>query len=71
MGDASYEIFTTSSRALTGRFLIDDTFLFERGVKDFDPYRVDPTQKLSRDFFVPDDIAPPPHVETEEEGDRR
>jgi citronellol/citronellal dehydrogenase len=71
MGDASYEIFTTSSRALTGRFLIDDTFLFERGVKDFEPYRVDPTQKLSRDFFVPDDIAPPPHVETEEEGDRR
>jgi citronellol/citronellal dehydrogenase len=71
MGDASYEIFTTPSRALTGRFLIDDTFLFERGVKDFEPYRVDPTQKLSRDFFVPDDIAPPPHVETEEEGDRR
>jgi citronellol/citronellal dehydrogenase len=71
MGDASYEIFTTPSRALTGRFLIDDTFLFERGVKDFEPYRVDPTQKLSRDFFVPDDIAPPPHVETVEEGDRR
>jgi hypothetical protein len=26
---------------------------------------------LSRDFFLPDDIAPPPHVVTVEEGDRR
>jgi len=71
MGDAAYEIFTTPSRALTGRFLIDDTFLAERGVHDFERYRVDPTQPLSRDFFLPDDIAPPPHVVTVEEGDRR
>jgi citronellol/citronellal dehydrogenase len=71
MADAAYEIFTTPSRALTGRFLIDDTFLAERGVKDFEHYRVDPSQPLSRDFFLPDDIAPPPHVVTVEEGDRR
>ena len=71
MADAAYEIFTTPSRALTGRFLIDDTFLAERGVKDFEHYRVDPAQPLSRDFFLPDDIAPPPHVVTVEEGDRR
>jgi citronellol/citronellal dehydrogenase len=71
MADAAYEIFTTPSRALTGRFLIDDTFLAERGVKDFEHYRVDPSQPLSRDFFLPDDIAPPPHVVTVAEGDRR
>jgi len=71
MADAAYEIFTMPSRALTGRFLIDDTFLAERGVKDFEHYRVDPSQTLSRDFFLPDDIAPPPHVVTVAEGDRR
>ena len=71
MADAAYEIFTTLARTLTGRFLIDDTFLAERGVKDFEHYRVDPTQPLSHDFFLPDDIAPPPHVVTVEEGDRR
>jgi citronellol/citronellal dehydrogenase len=71
MADAAYEIFTTPSRALTGRFLIDDTFLAERGFKDFERYRVDPSQTLSRDFFLPDDNAPPPNVVTVEEGDRR
>jgi citronellol/citronellal dehydrogenase len=71
MADAAYAIFTTPSRALTGHFLIDDTFLAERGVRDFEPYRVDATQPLGRDFFLPDDIAPPPNVETVEQGDRR
>jgi len=71
VADAAYEIFTTPARTLTGRFLIDDTFLAERGVTGFEHYRVDPNQPLSRDFFLPDDIAPPPHVVTVEEGDRR
>jgi len=64
VADAAYAIFSTPSRQLTGRFLIDDTFLAEQGVRDFEPYRVDPAQPLGRDFFVPDDIPPPPHVET-------
>jgi citronellol/citronellal dehydrogenase len=64
VADAAYAIFTTPSRELTGRFLIDDTFLAERGVSDFDAYRVDPTQDLAQDFFVPDNIAPPPNVQT-------
>jgi len=71
MADAAYEIFITPARALTARFLIDDTFLAERGVHDFEPYRVDTTQVLARDFFLPENIAPPPNVETVEEGDRR
>jgi citronellol/citronellal dehydrogenase len=40
-------------------FLIDDTFLFENGVREFDRYRVDPTVDLAPDFFVPDDSKPP------------
>jgi len=72
MADAAHAIFETPSRALTGRFLIDDTFLFERGVAGFERYRVDPTQPLARDFFLPDEIAPPPGVQTVETyGDRR
>ena len=49
---------------LTGNFLIDDTFLAGEGVSDFAHYRADPSQPLARDFFVPDDIAPPPGVQT-------
>jgi citronellol/citronellal dehydrogenase len=72
MADAAYAILTSPSRELTGRFLIDDTFLAERGVTDFEHYRVDPTEPLAQDFFLPDDIPPPPHVHTVETyGDRR
>jgi len=71
MADAAYAVFSTSSHELTGRFLIDDNFLAEHGVSDFERYRVDPTQQLARDFFVPDEIAPPPRVQTvENHGDR-
>jgi citronellol/citronellal dehydrogenase len=63
IADAAYAIFSTPSRELTGRFLIDDSFLAERGVTDFERYRVDPSQQLAQDFFVPDDIAPPPGVD--------
>ena len=72
VADAAHAIFCSPSRELTGRFLIDDTFLSERGVADFDCYRADTSQELARDFFVPDDVAPPPNVETVETyGDRR
>jgi citronellol/citronellal dehydrogenase len=64
VADAAYAIFTTPARELTGRFLIDDTFLAERGVTDFARYRVDPAQELAADFFVPDWIAAPPNVQT-------
>ena len=72
MADAAYGIFQTPSRELTGQFLIDDTFLASRGVTDFERYRVDPTQELSQDFFLPDDVPPPPNVRTVDNyGDRR
>jgi citronellol/citronellal dehydrogenase len=34
-------------------------------VTDFEPYRVDPTQKLVQDFFVPADSTPPKGVTIE------
>jgi citronellol/citronellal dehydrogenase len=72
VADAAYVILSSPARELTGRFLIDDTFLAERGVHDFERYRADPTQPLAQDFFLPDDIAPPPGVTTVETyGDRR
>jgi citronellol/citronellal dehydrogenase len=59
LADAAHMIFTTPSRELTGQFLIDDTFMHARGITDFDRYRVDPTQALAPDFFVPSTSIPP------------
>ena len=62
MGDAAYVIFTKPSREFTGQFCIDDKLLYASGVRDFEPYRVDPSVPLMSDFFVPDDDVPPPGV---------
>jgi citronellol/citronellal dehydrogenase len=62
MADAAYEIFAKPAREFTGRFLIDDSFLLENGIRDLERYRVDPTQQLAPDFFVPDSMPPPPNV---------
>jgi citronellol/citronellal dehydrogenase len=62
MADAAHAIFCKPSRAFTGQFVIDDTFLYGEGVRDFDRYRVDPTAPLMPDFFVPEDSVPPPGV---------
>ncbi len=59
VADAAYAIFAKPARDFTGHFLIDDNFLAENGVTDFERYRVDPNQPLAQDFFVPDDIPPP------------
>lgn len=62
MADAAHAIFEKPSREFTGQFVIDDTFLYAEGVRDFDRYRVDPTATLMPDFFVPEDSVPPPGV---------
>jgi citronellol/citronellal dehydrogenase len=61
LADAAYRIFQ-KPKTFTGQFIIDDTFLAAEGVTDFDRYRVNPKQPLQVDFFVPDDIPPPPGV---------
>jgi citronellol/citronellal dehydrogenase len=62
VADAAYAIFAKPAREFTGRFLIDDSFLAENGMRDFDRYRVNPEEVLAPDFFVPDDPPPPPGV---------
>jgi citronellol/citronellal dehydrogenase len=65
MGEAAYRIFLKPAREFTGNFLIDDSFLYAEGERDFDQYRVDPTQPLMPDFFVPADSKPPPGASLE------
>jgi citronellol/citronellal dehydrogenase len=59
VADAAHAVFQKPAREFTGRFLIDDTFLSEEGVTNFEKYRVDPSVPLMPDFFVPDDSVPP------------
>ncbi|HKY18490.1 MAG TPA: NAD(P)-dependent oxidoreductase [Rhizomicrobium sp.] len=61
VGDAAWHLFQ-KPKDFCGHFLIDDTFLFQNGVTDFDVYRVDPAKDLMPDFFVPEDASPPPGV---------
>jgi citronellol/citronellal dehydrogenase len=61
IADAAWRIFQ-KPKNFTGNFLIDDTFLAGEGVTDFDRYRVDPSQPLQVDFFVPDTMPPPKGV---------
>jgi citronellol/citronellal dehydrogenase len=60
IADAAYAIFHKPASGFTGNFLIDDSFLAAEGVTDFERYRVDPSQPLAPDFFVP--AFPPPPV---------
>ncbi|HEX5659075.1 MAG TPA: NAD(P)-dependent oxidoreductase [Polyangiales bacterium] len=62
LADAAHTIFEKPARELTGQFLIDDTFLYGEGERDFDRYRVDKNVPLMPDFFVPDSVPPPPGV---------
>ena len=60
VADAAHAVFLKPARSFTGRFLIDDSLLYEEGVRDFEQYRVDPAAPLLPDFFVPDAPPPPP-----------
>ena len=61
LADAAWRIFL-KPKTFTGNFIIDDTFLASEGVTDFDQYRVNPSQPLQVDFFVPDNIPAPAGV---------
>jgi citronellol/citronellal dehydrogenase len=64
LADAAHLILTQPAKSFSGKFLIDDTFLYDKGgVKDFEPYRLDPSMPLAPDFFVPADSVPPPGVQ--------
>ena len=52
VADAAHAILTTDSRALTGRFLIDEQVLRDKGVTDFSAYADVPDADLLPDFFI-------------------
>lgn len=52
VADAAQAILTTPARELTGRWLIDEEVLRERGVTDFDRYAVAPGTPLQPDLYV-------------------
>ena len=53
MADAAHAILSSEGRSLTGRLLIDEDILRERGVTDFEQYRFDPAGgSLIPDLFV-------------------
>ena len=58
VADAAWHIFNRPL-SFSGNFLIDDVFLAENGITDFDQYRMDPSKDLIPDFFVPDAPLPP------------
>ena len=62
LAEAAYRDFSKAAKSFTGNFLIDDTFLAGEGVTDFDQYRVDPSEPLQEDFFVPVSSPPPAGV---------
>lgn len=62
MADAAYEILTRPAQSCTGNFFIDDSVLYEAGVRDLDRYSVAQGAPLRPDLFVPADDKPPPGV---------
>ncbi|MGB5987828.1 MAG: NAD(P)-dependent oxidoreductase [Desulfobacterales bacterium] len=54
MADAAYQVITTPDLSLSGQTLIDEAFLRERGISDFDGYRHDPEFEgdLYPDLFI-------------------
>jgi citronellol/citronellal dehydrogenase len=52
MADAAYAIVTTEKLALTGRALLDDEILQERGVTDFSCYLTTPGEEPLPDLYV-------------------
>ncbi|SEM31577.1 SDR family oxidoreductase [Acinetobacter sp. DSM 11652] len=53
MADAAYAILTSEKRSITGRMMIDEEILREKGETNFEKYRVEPSdEELMVDLFV-------------------
>jgi citronellol/citronellal dehydrogenase len=62
VADAAHVILNKPARECSGNFFIDDTVLYQAGVRDFAPYSVDPGATLLADLFVGADAPAPPGV---------
>jgi citronellol/citronellal dehydrogenase len=65
VADAAHVILTRPARECTGRFLIDDSVLYEAGVRDFSAYSVEPGGPLLADLFIAAELPAPPGVRLE------
>lgn len=65
VADAAHVILTKAARECTGRFFIDDSVLYEAGVRDFGAYSVEPGGPLLADLFIAREPPPPPGVQLE------
>ena len=65
VADAAYVILNKPARECSGNFFIDDTVLYEAGVRDFAPYSVEPGATLLADLYVAADAPAPPGVRVE------
>ncbi|XP_057675105.1 hydroxysteroid dehydrogenase-like protein 2 [Corythoichthys intestinalis] len=54
MADAAYAVLTRP-KTFTGNFLVDEDVLREEGVRDMEPYAVQPGHPLLPDFFLDED----------------
>ena len=52
MADAAYAIVSTPGTDMTGRAVLDEDILRERGVEDFEAYACEPGQALLPDLYV-------------------
>jgi citronellol/citronellal dehydrogenase len=65
VADAAHVILSRPARECSGRFFIDDSVLYEAGVRDFDAYSVEPAGTLLADLFIAPDSPAPPGVKLE------
>jgi citronellol/citronellal dehydrogenase len=65
VADAAHVILNRPARECTGQFFIDDTVLYEAGVRDFAPYSVEPGSRLLGDLFIDASAPAPPGVQVE------
>lgn len=52
VADAAYYILRRPSFETTGNFFIDEDVLLQEGISDFEPYAINPEQKLMNDLFL-------------------
>jgi len=65
VADAAWVILNRPARECTGHFFIDDSVLYEAGVRDFAPYSVEPGGVLLADLFIDRTSRAPPGVQLE------
>ena len=65
VADAAYVILNKPARECTGQFFIDDSVLYEAGVRDFAVYSVEPGATLLADLFIDRSASAPPGVTLE------